>query len=80
MVVFHTRMKEHEYVSTGFRATEREHDFVMRDHPPRDLDRNALPDLGDLVGGALESRTSDTRTTFFLNSTGSGRSAPRSRT
>ena len=72
VVVFHTRMKEHEYVSTDFRAMEREHDFVMRDHPPRSLDWNDFPDLGDLVAGTIEGRTSDAQTTFFLNSTGVG--------
>ena len=72
VVVFHTRMQEHEHVSTDFRAMEREHDFVMRDHPPRNLDWNAFPDLGDLVGGTAEGRTSDEQTTFFLNSTGVG--------
>jgi alanine dehydrogenase len=72
VVVFHTRMKEHEFVSTDFRAMEREHDFVMRDHPPRDLDWSAFPDLGDLVGGRIEGRTSDAQTTLFLNSTGVG--------
>jgi alanine dehydrogenase len=72
VVVFHTRMKEREYVSSDFRAMEREHDFVMRDHPPRDLDWDAFPDLGDLVGGRIEGRSSDAQTTLFLNSTGVG--------
>jgi alanine dehydrogenase len=72
VVVFHTRLREHEHVSTDFRAMEREHDFVMRDHPPRSLDWNAFPDLGDLVGGAVEGRTAEEQTTFFLNSTGVG--------
>ena len=44
----------------------------MRDHPPRDLDWNAFPDLGDLVGGRIEGRNSDAQTTLFLNSTGVG--------
>ena len=72
VVVFHTRMKEHEYVSADFKAMEREHDFVMRDHPTRNLDWNDFPDLGDLVGGKIEGRNSDAQTTFFLNSTGVG--------
>lgn len=72
IVVFHTRMKEHEYVSTDFAAMEREHDFVMRDHPPRDLDWNDFPDLGDLVAGRIARRTDDRQKTFFLNSTGVG--------
>jgi alanine dehydrogenase len=72
VVVFHTRAREHEYVSADFRAMEREHDFVMRDHPPRDLDWNAFPDLGDLVAGTIPGRTSAEQTTFFLNSTGVG--------
>jgi len=72
VVVFHTRAKEREHVSSDFRAMEREHDFVMRDHPPRALDWNDFPDLGDLVGGDIAGRGSDDQTTFFLNSTGVG--------
>jgi alanine dehydrogenase len=72
IVVFHTRMKEHEYVSTDFAAMEKEHDFVMRDHPPRDLDWNDYPDLGDLVSGRIQGRQSRDQVTFFLNSTGVG--------
>jgi ornithine cyclodeaminase/alanine dehydrogenase-like protein (mu-crystallin family) len=72
VVVFHTPMKEHEYVSTDFQAMEREYDFVMRDHPPRDLDWTAFPDLGALVAGKVAGRKSAEQTTFFLNSTGVG--------
>ena len=72
VVVFHTRMKEREHVSGDFRAMEREHDFVMRDHPPRTLDWDSFPDLGDLVGHKIPGRSSDEQTTFFLNSTGVG--------
>jgi alanine dehydrogenase len=72
VVVFHTRKKEQEHVSADFREMEREHDFVMRDHPPRDLDWDEFPDLGDLVAGQVPGRTSDAQTTFFLNSTGVG--------
>jgi alanine dehydrogenase len=72
VVVFHTREREREYVSTDFRAMEHQHGFVMRDHPPRDLDWNDYPDLGDLVGGTIKGRESDAQTTLFLNSTGVG--------
>jgi ornithine cyclodeaminase/alanine dehydrogenase-like protein (mu-crystallin family) len=72
VAVFHTRMKEHEYVSTDFEAMEKEHDFVMRDHPPRNLDWNDYPDLGDLVGGKIKGRSNDSEITLFLNSTGVG--------
>lgn len=72
VVVFHTRMKEHEYVSTDFAAMEKEHDFTMRDHPPRDLDWNDFPDLGELVAGRIAGRTDAGQTTLFLNSTGVG--------
>jgi ornithine cyclodeaminase/alanine dehydrogenase-like protein (mu-crystallin family) len=72
IVVFHTRMKEHEYVSTDFAAMEKRFGFVIRDHPPRDLDWNDFPDLGDLVIGKIEGRSSAAQRTFFLNSTGVG--------
>lgn len=72
IVVFHTRMKEHEYVSTDFAEMERKYDFVMRDHPPRDLDWNAFPDLGELVAGRTRKRESADQRTLFLNSTGVG--------
>lgn len=72
VVVFHTRMKEHEYVSTDFAAMEKKFGFVMRDHPPRDIDWNDYPDLGELVAGKTAGRTRDDQITFFLNSTGVG--------
>lgn len=72
VVVFHTRMKEHEFVSTDFTAMEKEHDFVMRDHPPRELDWNDYPDLGELVSGRIKGRTDDEQISLFLNSTGVG--------
>lgn len=70
--VFHTRMKEHEYVSTDFAEMERRHGFVMRDHPPASIDWNAFPDLGELVAGKTRRRTRDDEITLFLNSTGVG--------
>ncbi|MDB5642840.1 MAG: hypothetical protein JWN07_2157 [Hyphomicrobiales bacterium] len=70
--VFHTRMKELEYVSTDFAEMERKHDFVMRDHPPGELDWQAFPDLGELVAGKIAGRTRDDQITVFLNSTGVG--------
>ncbi|MDB5546270.1 MAG: hypothetical protein JWO64_3419 [Hyphomicrobiales bacterium] len=70
--VFHTRMKEHEFVSTDFAEMERRHDFIMRDHPPGALDRSAFPDLGELVAGKIAGRTRDDQITIFLNSTGVG--------
>jgi ornithine cyclodeaminase/alanine dehydrogenase-like protein (mu-crystallin family) len=72
IVVFHTRMKEHEYVSTDFAAMEKRYSFVMRDHPPRSVDWNNYPDLGELVAGKIEGRTRSDQRTFFLNSTGVG--------
>ena len=72
IVVFHTRMKEHEYVSTDFAAMEERFGFVIRDHPPRDLDWNDFPDLGELVAGKIKGRQSPQDRTFFLNSTGVG--------
>jgi alanine dehydrogenase len=71
-VVFHTRAKELEYVSTDFAAMERKFGFEMHDHPPSDLDWNDFPDLGDLVSGRVSGRTSLQQRTFFLNSTGCG--------
>ena len=72
VVVFHTRMKEHEYVSTDFAAMEKRFNFVMRDHPPRELDWNDFPDLGELVAGKIKGRQTPQQRTFFLNSTGVG--------
>jgi alanine dehydrogenase len=72
VVVFHTRMREHEYVSTDFAAMEKRYNFVMRDHPSRTIDWNNYPDLGELVAGKIESRTRSDQRTFFLNSTGVG--------
>jgi ornithine cyclodeaminase/alanine dehydrogenase-like protein (mu-crystallin family) len=72
VVVFHTRMKEHEYVSTDFAAMEKRYGFVIRDHPARDLDWNDYPDLGELVSGKIPGRRSPDQRTFFLNSTGVG--------
>ena len=72
IVVFHTRAKELEYSSTDFSALEARHDFVMRDHPPRTLDWNDFPDLGELVAGKAAGRTGPDQRTFFLNSTGVG--------
>ncbi len=71
-VVFHTRMKELEYASADFADMQREFDFKMRDHPPRSLNWADYPDLGELVAGRVEGRTSDQQRTFFLNSTGVG--------
>jgi len=70
--VFHTRMKEHEYVSTDFAAMERRHDFTMRDHPEGALDWNDFPDLGELVSGKVRKRSREDEITLFLNSTGVG--------
>ncbi len=72
VVVFHTKMKEHEYVSTDFEAMERKYNFVMRDHPPGALDWNVFPDLGELLTGRTRGRMSDSDITLFLNSTGVG--------
>ena len=72
VVVFHTRMKEHEYVSSDFAPMEKRYGFTMRDHPPRDLDWNDYPDLGELVTGKIEGRRRPDQRTFFLNSTGVG--------
>jgi ornithine cyclodeaminase/alanine dehydrogenase-like protein (mu-crystallin family) len=44
----------------------------MRDHPPRTIDWNDYPDLGELVAGKTEGRTRSDQRTFFLNSTGVG--------
>jgi alanine dehydrogenase len=71
-VIFHTRGKEVEHVSTDFAALERRFGFTMRDHPPSDLDWNAFPDLGDLVSGRVAGRSHREQRTFFLNSTGCG--------
>lgn len=72
VVVFHTRMKGDEYVSTDFAAMEKRFGFEMQDHPPRDLDWNDFPDLGELVVGKIKGRQSPQQRTFFLNSTGVG--------
>ena len=72
LCVFHTRMKEHEYVSTDFAEMEARHNFTMRDHPPGTIDWNDFPDLGELVSGRTKARTRDDEITFFLNSTGVG--------
>lgn len=72
VVVFHTRLKEHEYASTDFAAMEAKHKFVIRDHPPRSLNWNDFPDLGELVVGKIEGRTRRDQRTLFLNSTGIG--------
>lgn len=72
LCVFHTRMKEHEYVSTDFAEMEARHNFTMRDHPPGTIDWNDFPDLGELVSGRTRARTRDDEITFFLNSTGVG--------
>ena len=72
VVVFHTREKELEYVSTDFSAMEKQYGFVVRDHPPRDLDWNKFPDLGELVAGKINGRESPEQRTLFLNSTGVG--------
>lgn len=71
-VIFHTKMKEHEYVSSDFAEMERKFQFTMRDHPPRELDWNDFPDLGELVTGKARGRQSDRDITLFLNSTGVG--------
>ena len=70
--IFHTRMKEHEYVSTDFAAMEARHAFTMRDHPPGTINWNDFPDLGELVSGHARTRSHDDEITFFLNSTGVG--------
>jgi ornithine cyclodeaminase/alanine dehydrogenase-like protein (mu-crystallin family) len=72
VVFFHTRMKEHEYVSTDFKEMEKRYDFIMRDHPPREIDWNDYPDLGELVAGKTRRREREEDITFFLNSTGVG--------
>jgi ornithine cyclodeaminase/alanine dehydrogenase-like protein (mu-crystallin family) len=48
-IVVHTRLKETEYASTDFSAMEAKHKFVVRDHPPRSLNWDAFPDLGELT-------------------------------
>ena len=70
--IFHTRMKEHEYVSSDFAEMERRHDFIMRDHPESEINWNDFPDLGELVSGRARRRISDDEITLFLNSTGVG--------
>lgn len=72
IVVFHTRLKEHEVASNDFAAMEAKHEFVMRDHPPRSLNWDDFPDLGELVAGKIRGRTRPDQRTFFLNSTGIG--------
>jgi ornithine cyclodeaminase/alanine dehydrogenase-like protein (mu-crystallin family) len=72
VVVFHTPAKELEYVSSDFAEMERRHGFTMHDHPPRDLDWTAFPDLGALVAGTVPGRRSEKQRTLFLNSTGIG--------
>ncbi len=72
IVVFHTRLKEHEYASSDFAAMEAKHKFVIRDHPPRTLNWDDFPDLGELVAGKIQGRTRPDQRTFFLNSTGIG--------
>lgn len=72
IVVFHTRMKEHEYVSSDFKQMEERYTFIMRDHPPREINWNDYPDLGELVSGRTATRRSDEQITLFLNSTGVG--------
>jgi ornithine cyclodeaminase/alanine dehydrogenase-like protein (mu-crystallin family) len=72
IVVFHTRMKGDEYVSTDFAAMEKRFGFEIQDHPPRDLDWNDYPDLGELVVGKINGRQNPQQRTFFLNSTGVG--------
>jgi alanine dehydrogenase len=71
-VVFHTRLKEHEFASTDFAAMEAKHAFVIRDHPERSLDWGGFPDLGELVAGKIKGRTGPDQRTIFLNSTGIG--------
>ena len=70
IVVFHTKLQEREYASGDFAAMEARHEFVIRDHPPRQLDWNAFPDLGELVAGKVQGRTRLDQCMFFLNSTG----------
>jgi len=72
LTVFHTRMKEHEYVSSDFAEMERRHQFTMRDHPDSAIDWNDYPDLGELVSGRIRPRMRDDEITLFLNSTGVG--------
>ena len=72
IAVFHTKLKEHEYVSTDFAAMEKKHNFVIRDHPPRELNWDSFPDLGELVAGRTPTRTRSDQKTLFLNSTGVG--------
>jgi ornithine cyclodeaminase/alanine dehydrogenase-like protein (mu-crystallin family) len=72
VVVFHTRLKEHEVASKDFAAMEQKHKFVIRDHPERTLNWDDFPDLGELVAGNIPGRTRPDQRTFFLNSTGIG--------
>lgn len=72
VVVFHTRMKEVEHVSSDLAVTEEEYGFVMHDHPARDVNWSDYPDLGELVTGRAVGRTDPGQRTFFLNSTGVG--------
>lgn len=72
VVVFHTRMKEVEQVSSELSVTEERYGFTMHDHPQRELDWSRYPDLGELVTGRTAGRTDPEQRTFFLNSTGVG--------
>jgi len=72
IAVFHTKMKELEYVSSDFAPIESRYDFKMRDHPHRELNWNDFPDLGELVTGKTRTRERDDQVTLFLNSTGVG--------
>jgi alanine dehydrogenase len=72
IVVFHTRLKEHEYASTDLSVMEAKYNFVIRDHPPGGLNWEDFPDLGELVAGKIKGRTRGDQRTCFLNSTGIG--------
>ncbi len=72
VVVFHTKMQERSYVSTDFSTMEKKFNFVMRDHPPRELNWDDYPDLGELVIGKIPGRRNTQQKTLFLNSTGVG--------
>lgn len=71
-VVFHTRLKEREYASGDFAAMEAKHNFIIRDHPPGELDWDSFPDLGELVAGKVRGRERTDQRTCFVNSTGIG--------
>ncbi len=71
-VVFHTRLKEREYASSDFSAMEARHDFIIRDHPPGELDWDDFPDLGELLAGKIKGRERADQRTCFVNSTGIG--------